>query len=187
MVYFSVSEIVDKEAIMIPAALLQLQFKAAHDFLEGTLGAITAEAVNRVPDAELLSSIGAQYLHILTTEDVVFNVVLTGGAPLLATTFAGKIGASEPPHLFTWHAWGRSHRVDLAAARADGQAVYAATDSYLGNVSPESLDTIIDLTSIGFGSVPRASLITLALQNIYTHTGEISTLKGLQGLKGYPI
>jgi hypothetical protein len=172
---------------MNPASLLQLQFKAAHDFLETTLGTITADVVNRVPEAPLLSTIGAQYLHILTTEDVIFNVILASSVPLVATTFVGKIGASEPPHLFTWQQWGRTHRVDLDAARTYGQAVYAATDAYLATVTPEILDVIIDLTSIGFGHVPRAALISTALQNVYIHTGEISTLKGLQGLKGYPI
>jgi hypothetical protein len=176
-----------KGNLLNPAALLQLQFKSAHDFLENTLGSAAAEVINHVPDAPLLSTIGAQYLHILTTEDVIFNVVLSSGVPLLATTFVGKIGATEPPNLFTWHQWGRTHRVDLEAARVYAQAVYTATDAYLATVTPESLETIIDLTSIGFGQMPRAALITIALQNIYTHTGEISTLKGLQGLKGYPI
>lgn len=172
---------------MIPAALLQLQFKAAHDFLEATLGSISAEVVNYVPEAPALTSIGAQYLHILTTEDVIVNVILASGVPLLATSFAGKIGAVEPPHLFTWQKWGRTFRVDLNTARTYGQAVYAATDAYLKTVTPETLDDIMDMSAIGFGHIPRAAVITTALQNVYIHTGEISTLKGLQGLKGYPI
>jgi len=43
-----------------------------------------------------------------------------------------------------------------------------------------------DLSSIGMGMQTKAVLIGLLLQNIHNHAGEISCLKGLQGLQGYP-
>lgn len=75
----------------------------------------------------------------------------------------------------------------MPALRAYGQAVFVDTESYIASLSPEDLDREIDVTHWGMGKVPLGAFIgAITLVNTNRHCGEISLLKGLQGLKGYP-
>lgn len=166
-------------------ALLRAQFKAAHDTLEGTLEGVTPEQAHWSPPG-VANPLGATYAHVLTTEDGLYNGAVQKGKPLMASSWAGKIGLSEmPPMGPAWDQWGRKVKVDLAALRSYGQAVYAATDQYLSTLSDADLDQEIDLLAIGFGKSTLGQLSSILIANINWHTGEIACLKGLQGVKGY--
>ncbi len=165
-------------------AVFQMLFQAAHEQMEAVMTDVTDSIAHVVPPG-VVSSIGAQYVHALTSEDFVINVALKGGAPLLATTFAGKIGSADVPQLFTWGQWGRTVKVDVAQAKAYAQAVYASAREYLTTLTPAQVGEVVDLTQMGLGQMPRAALLNIALQQVLSHSGEISALKGLQGLKGY--
>lgn len=167
-------------------ALYSLLFKTANDHLEATLDGVDDALANQVPE-KTVGTIGAQYVHILTSEDAIINGLLKGGAPLFASTFAGRIGAPQAPQLFTWGEWGRTTQVNLAEARAYAQAVYASVYAYLAGQTAATLGEIVDLTQAGLGQMPRAVVLEIALRQPYVHAGEISALKGLNGLKGYPI
>ncbi len=169
------------------AALLQLQFNNAHGLLEAVMSDLTPEAARYVPPGGIVATIGGQYLHILTIEDLIMQTILKGVAPLYTTTFLGKIGSDEVPQFAVWGEWGRTADVDLAKAREYGKAVYAETDRYLSRMTPDALESPFDLSLMGLGMSTRAGVISAALNNIHIHTGEISAIKGLQGLKGYPI
>ena len=165
--------------------LLRAQFKAAHDVLEGTMEGVTADQAHWSPPG-VANPIGATYAHILTSEDGIFNGVIQGGQPLMASSWAGKVGLSEiPPMGTSWDEWGRTVQVDLAALKAYGEAVYAATDEYLGTLSDSDLGREIDLSVMGLGTYALGQLSSIMLANVNWHTGEIACLKGLQGLKGY--
>jgi uncharacterized damage-inducible protein DinB len=77
--------------------------------------------------------------------------------------------------------------VDLGQLHSYAQAVYAATDEYLGSLSDADLARTIDLSAMGLGQQSLGWLLSLMLNNITWHTGEIACLKGLQGKKGYPF
>ena len=77
-------------------------------------------------------------------------------------------------------------RVDLDTARAYAQAVYASTSAYLDTATDEDLSRIVDMSAVGFGDQPVSFLIGLLLLNIHNHCGEISAIKGINGLQGYP-
>ena len=166
--------------------LFNMLFNSAHETLEGVMSDVDNTVANWIPE-KIVGTIGAQYVHVLTSEDVIINAMLKGGAPLMATSFAGKIGAPSAPELFTWGEWSRTTKVDVAAAKAYAQAVYAATAEYVSSLNAEKLGEVLDLTSAGLGSMPRAALLGIALQQSYVHAGEMSALKGLQGLKGYTV
>ena len=104
--------------------------------------------------------------------------MIQGKAPLMASAYAGKAGFSEPPPMGKRDDWANRVQVDIDPLRQYAQAVYTATD--------EELARPLDLTSLGFGQQNVAFLLSLILLNVYCHTGEISCLKGLQGLQGYP-
>lgn len=171
------------------ATVMKAQFKQAHEWIEGTLQGITAEQGAWLPPSDTVSPVAAQYAHVVMLEDMVTNQLLKGGQPLMAGEFAGKTGISEPPPAPSepWSPWGRSVTINLDELRPYAQAVYAATDEQLGKMSDEDYLKDIDLTAIGFGVMPVSGLLTIVLLNTFSHTGEMSVIKGLQGLKGYPL
>ena len=99
--------------------------------------------------------------------------------------FAGRTGMSQPmvmgPDYF---AWTRAVQVDLSAARAYAQAVYAATDDYLASLSEADLDSPLDIPGLGQRSLAWL-LSQWVLGHVHDETGEISAIKGVNGMIGY--
>src|SRR3972149_3010035 len=71
-------------------------FKESREFLEGTLADVTPEQAHWSPAGTALP-IAAHYAHVVTSIDGFILGVLKGGAPLFASTWAGKTGLSEIP------------------------------------------------------------------------------------------
>ena len=168
-------------------ALLRGQFGAAHNiWLEGTMQGVTAEQAHWAPPGRALP-IAAHYAHVAIGEDVLLSSFARKSTPLAMGAFAGKAGVSEPPPMGAWDEWGRRVKVDLDALRQYAQAVYAATDEYLATLGDEDLGQEIDLSAVGFGVQPLGTFLSILCMNAVAHTGEISVIKGLQGLQGYPF
>lgn len=173
-------------------SLLREQVQQTHQFLESTIAGVTPEQAHWVPPGNA-HSIGATYVHAIMAEDIVINIALKGGAPLFATTWAGKTGFSEPmpmpgPDWKNYAQWARRVRVDLPEMQAYTQAVYAATGDYLSSLTSEDIDQTIDLSNLGMGQVTRAWVLSrLVIGHADNICGEISCLKGLQGVQGYPV
>lgn len=178
---------------MDAVTLLREQLKLAHWVLDGTMGDVTPAQMEWTPPG-VANPLGASYAHVIASEDMIMNGMLRGAAPLFASTWAGKTGLSElmptpgPDWNTTYGAWTRSVRVDLPAAREYAQAVYSSSDDYLASLTPEALDTSLDLTGIGMGQMPLANAISLlVVEHVSNLAGEISCLKGIQGARGYPF
>ena len=174
-------------------SLLREQIQAAHQLVEGTIANVTPEQAHWVPPG-IAVPLGATYVHIVISEDGTVNGLLKGGAPLFASTWTGKIGVSELPPMMNpqkvgfpdWSGWSRRVRVDLEALRQYAKAVYAATDGYLASLKDKDLSRSVDLSALGLGkSTVGYVLINGILGNAFSHGGEISCLKGLQGVRGY--
>jgi hypothetical protein len=175
---------------MDSVSLLREQLRAAHEYLEGTMADVTPEMAQWIPPGKA-TPIGANYLHLVQTEDGIVQQVLQQKEMLGATTWADKLGASEPqpPPGTTeqdYFDWSRRVQVDLPVLREYAQAVYSASDDYLAGLSSGDLDEVLDLTALGMPPVTRAWVVTRYLighaDNI---CGETSTMKGLQGANGY--
>jgi hypothetical protein len=162
------------------------QYRLAHQWLESTIDGMTGEQVNFCPEGTALPP-GAQYCHHVQGLDGIFNGMLGGKAPLMTGEFAGRFGTSDPAPSGDWAAWARSAEVDLDAARAYASAVYEATDAHLAGLSDSDLDGKVDLSMWGMGEQPLSYLLDVMLLDTALHTGEISAIKGMQGLKGYPF
>ena len=163
--------------------------RSAHEFLEGTMADVTPEQFTWDPPGKAFS-IGANYIHVLTSEDMGVQSLLRGKQPLAATTWNGTMGPSQLPPMgpgADLKGWSRRANVDLAALRRYGEAVYAATDEYLSSLTPDALGRRIDLSQYGFGQQSMLFVLNNVLANASMHTGEISCLKGLQGARGYPV
>lgn len=158
--------------------------KENHGWLEATLQGVTPEQAHWKP-AGKANPIAASYAHVVCGEDAIVNVMLKGGAPLMATSWAGKTGASEPPPPDDkWFDWGRRVKVDLNAMRKYAQAVYANTDAYLASVKESDFSKLMQGPT---GQMPLLAFLNILVTHPRDFTGEISAVKGLQGLKGYPM
>jgi hypothetical protein len=68
------------------------------------------------------------------------------------------------------------------------QAVYVATDEYLAGLEESDLERIIDLTEQNYGKWTLAAyILNFVLAHVRDIMGEISALKGVYGLQGYPF
>ena len=178
---------------MDAVTLLRQQLEMAHQTTEGTMEGTTPEMAHWMPPGKA-TPLGASYAHVVLSEDMIVNGMLRQQQPLFATSWAGKTGANEmrPNPGGDWSAtyggWTRQVKVDLPAMRQYAQAVYAETDRYLSTLTPSDLDRVIDLSSAGMGQQTLGwALSMLVVGHINNIAGEISCLKGLQGVRGYPF
>jgi DinB superfamily len=171
---------------MHATALLREQVQQAHTFLESTMEGVTPEQAHWTPPG-VANPLAATYVHAIASEDLAINMVLLGGTPLYASTWAEQTGISDVQPLSTAE-WAQRVRIDLPATRRYAQAVHAATDAYLATLTDEDLTRNLDLSSFGLGQMTVVALLSrMVLGHIDNMCGEISVLKGLQGAKGYPI
>ena len=162
--------------------------KGAHEFLEGTMADVTLPEFTWDPPGKAFT-IAGNYAHVVFTEDMAIQALLKGTDMLAATVWAGRFGASELPPLGPGgdlKGWSHRATVDPATMRTYALAVYAETDAYVGAMTAEDFARPLDLTRYGFGQQTALFILTAILANASMHTGEISCLKGLQGMKGYP-
>lgn len=168
-------------------SILRQQYKECNEWLEATMAGVTPEQAHWKP-AGSANPLGATYAHALMTQDFVANLAIQGGAPLATTTWADKVGISEPPpseEIAAWAQWARLVRVDLEALKDYGEAVASSVDQMLASLTDTELSRSVQTP---FGESSVQFLISGAIiGHTHNHTGEISCLKGLQGVKGYAI
>jgi hypothetical protein len=167
-------------------SLLREQLKQAHQLLEDTMADVTPEQLHYAPQGRALP-IGAAYAHVIFTEDITVQQLLKKETPLFEA--GTDSGASEPMPNFAkgdwdgYEAWTRRVRFDLPRLRAYGARVYAASDAYLASLTESDLDQDVPFFQSSLAHMIGRGLIGHA-DNL---TGEISAVKGVQGLKGYPF
>ena len=174
----------------LPTEILLNQLKAVHDSLEKTMDGVTDEVAHFQP-AGTANPIAGTYAHLVFSEDMFVHGFLKKDKPLLETTFKDKTGASEV-HPMDWTVaypiWLRSVKLDVKKFREYAKAVFADSESYVATLTEEDLNKDVDMSA--FGMPPRKVydfIANLISGHAYPIMGEISVLKGLQGLKGYPF
>jgi hypothetical protein len=157
-----------------------------HDLVEQVMADVTTEQAHTAP-AGSAHSIAAIYAHGILAEDGSINGMLRGGAPLFVARWAATCGVPAPTMVLS-EAWSRGLRVDLEALRQYSQAVSEATEAYLATLNSTDLDEIKDLSAVGLGERTVGRMLNvLVAEHLNNMAGELSCLKGLQGLKGYPF
>lgn len=167
---------------------LQGQFHMAHDMLQQMTADLTPEQLQYQAGGRV-GTVASNAVHIAVLEDLLLNM-FTGGTPLCHGEWAGRTGASELPPFGGGDAgtWDQQVQVDLPQFREYAQAVAAQTMNHLGSLSEADLDRPVDLSGFGMSDQePVAMVYAIIIANDQWHTGEIATLKGLQGLRGYPF
>lgn len=172
---------------MSMVSLFREQFREFHRFLEGAVEDVTPEQAHWIPPGKA-NPLGANYVHLVMDEDLAINGLLRNAEPLTASNWAGRVGISELPPVGpnqVWDQWARRVRIDLAAFRPYALAVYETTDEYLASITDDALQRSLDLSAFGVGQQTVRWVLNNAVWHLGAHCGEISCLKGLQGVRGY--
>jgi hypothetical protein len=169
--------------------LIRYEIRRTWEWLDVTVSDITEEQANWNPPG-LANSIAATYAHTIFAADEDFNQIYSGGKMLLRTTWADRCGLSElPPQEgeWDWSAWGRRMTMDLEAFRGYANAVWQTIEGFMERVTYEDLRREFDMSLWDLGTWTGFDFFSLHMHHPRIHGGEIATLKGLQGLPGWPV
>lgn len=174
----------------IAVTMLLEQLKDAHKWLEETMEGVTNEVAAFQPPGKA-NPIAGTYAHVVFSEDFFVSMLLQGKPALMDTSWKDKTGASEiqPSEWVTeYPRWLREVKLDITKFRDYAKAVYAASEDYLSTLTDDDLFKEIDLSSFGMGARPAHTVWGgMIVNHARDIMGEISVLKGIQGLKGYPF
>lgn len=163
--------------------LIQANMKAYRDEYMGTVADVTPAVAQWVPPGGKAHCIGALMLHVANSEDTIVHQMCQGKSPLWQS--GGWEQRIKAPFNMMMKEQTRGLKVDPAALQPYAQAVFAATDAYVKTLNDQALDRIINTP---IGQMPLGLILdALVVGHMANISGEISALKGLQGLKGYPF
>ncbi len=158
----------------------------AYELLEMVMADVTPEQAHATPPG-IANPLGAIYAHAIIDLDLIPHNLFQGKPGLFQTTWAGKTGISDPQWQMTLD-WARRVEVDLPALQAYAKAAFESADAYLASLRDDDLEGEVDLTGVGFGMQKLSwCLSALVIGHLNNMAGEISVLKGIQGVKGYPF
>jgi hypothetical protein len=149
--------------------------------MEAAIGDCPSGLVSKKLPDSTLNSIGAIYAHTIFSEDGLLNGLIRGEKPVYYSGgWAEKVGVEMPKGGMDPD-WAPS--MDIGLFREYAQAVYQATDTFLANATDDELNKVVDA---GFApAMPTQSFVANILAwHVATHQGEISALKGVQGVDG---
>ncbi len=176
------------------AEMIRQSLKDAHETLEGTMKDVTDTVAHYQPTGKALP-IAAAYVHTIVSEDIMLNGWVRKIPPLADGEWSAKNGLSTPHPAMdqdwekNYTEWTKTVKVDFAKFREYAAAVSKQTDDYLaGLTDADMVEKKVDLSAWQMGEWPLARfIIRFLISHVDSLTGEISTVKGLQGLKGYPF
>jgi hypothetical protein len=192
--------------------LLQFSLGAAFDVLGQVVSDLTQEQADWLPPGTAVP-IGALYWHAVGySDELVHDYCMVPFKSVTQQEFAEAklakrdLGMGQTPlrHSAGWQAkvvlalppenpedpfWDlravrEGLRVDLAALHEYAQATAGALQRAVAALTPEDLERTI-ATPIGDYAMDRF-LALFVIWHINAHCGEISAIKGCQGLQGYP-
>ena len=154
--------------------------------LERTFGLFNQIADGMTPDqynwapGGTANAIGKTHVHAMTSVDFFINGILAG-SELRWKAFAAEQGLPANP----MEIWGFSGDVSLDAMREYSKAVQQSALEHVGGLTDDDLDREVETPF--FGKQTAAFMIGLTGIHVMGHGGDISAVKGLQGLKGLPF
>ncbi len=176
------------------AEMLRQSLQDAHETLEGTMKDVTEEVAHWKPSGKTLP-VAAAYVHVIVSEDIMLTTWAQKTKPLLESGWSSKLGlsAAHPAMDKDWEKnfaeWSKTVQVDMVKFKEYAQAVYQQSNTFLASLSDADLSAKkVDLSAFQMGEWPIARfIIRFLISHVDSLTGEISAVKGLQGLKGYPF
>lgn len=160
---------------------LQQQMQSLHSTMDAAICDCSADVLARKMPSSTINCIGAVYAHTIFSEDGLVNGLIRGTTPVyIADGWASKVGL-EMPQGGMEPDWNVTLPLDVF--RQYAAAVARTTGEYLSSVSDAELDRVVDP---GFAPpMPvRVMFANVLAWHLATHQGEISALKGVQGVDG---
>jgi hypothetical protein len=126
------------------------------------------------------NSVAKSHVHAATSMDFFINAIAQG-KPLLWTERGAKAGLPGNP----MEIWGFGGTIPMDTINAYSNEMQKIVLDYVGSLSDADLDREIDTQF--FGKKSLGWIIQLVGLHCAGHTGDISAVKGMQGLKGLPF
>ena len=171
--------------------LIKDELKSSREIFDATSADILDDHLHKDPGGKALP-LAALYAHVIFSEDAILQGMVRHTEPLFNSSWKNKTGASEimPPMDENWSSanekWSHSVSIDMTQFREYAQAVFQSTDDYVNSLADADVDMIVDLGNWGQKTV-ASILAGILIGHRYSLTGEISAVKGIFGVKGYPF
>ena len=169
--------------------LIHYSLGFAFDLLEQVVSDLTQEQVEWMPPGTA-NPIGALYWHTVSYVDELAHDWAIGQASLgkrdgweERVVIASPPKDPDDPYADLWVVR-EGLQVDLPALHDYARATAQTLLDWVASLTPEDLERTIETT---IGELSLAQMLeAYIIWHINVHCGEISALKGCQGLKGYP-
>jgi hypothetical protein len=171
------------------ALMLADSLKNVHENLEGTMLGVTEEVAHFQPQGRALS-IAAAYAHAVVSEDALTSTMIKEKL-LIEGDWGAKLGLSVPHPMMDadWEKnfteWSKNVKMDLPKFQEYAKAVYKRSEEFC--LSMNDIDLIEKKVAFMGEWTAGKFIVAILIQHAANLTGEISAVKGLQGLKGYPM
>lgn len=165
------------------AQTLKAGFDIAHMIFGGVVDGLTQAAVEKTFPGATIAAAGPILAHAIFDEDMMVASAFGQKTVLESQGLGGKTGITNPGGFMTpeWLA----SKYNLQELLAYSQAVFANTGKLLDAATATQLDNQVDTP---FGKRSAADYLgSLGVVHLSSHIGEVSALKGLQGMKGLPF
>lgn len=174
----------------IAAQLLLELLRDGHQYMNQTMEGVTNEVASFMPPG-VANPIAGTYAHLVMSEDFFINGMIQQKAPLFETDWKDKTGASELQPT-EWESaypkWLKEVKIDITQINEYAKAVFINSETYVASLTDEDLLKEIDMSAFGMGNRTLGSVLgSMVVGHLNNIMGEISVLKGIQGLKGYPF
>lgn len=165
------------------AEVLLAAFDSAHMMFDAVVAGMTATQASYVAPGSKLASAATIIAHAVFSEDAM--VAEAAGSPrtLESGDFGTRTGIVVPPGAML-PAWDGEFQFDALLDYA--AAVFQRTTDFLASVSASRLDEVV-ASPMGHGATVARFLAGAGAIHLAQHTGEISALKGVQGIRGLPF
>src|SRR5579871_5377244 len=155
------------------------QFAVVQQQLDGVMQGIDDSQFNYEPTGAL-NTIRAAYMHILYAQDGYIQEIIQGKPRLWDSGgWSVKLGVEHAPGRGNWEAI-KNKIVPLVPVYGYRDEVRVAANAYLATLDKNDLERRVK-TMRGESTV--GEVLGLFVTHTAGHTGEIATLKGIQGIK----
>ncbi len=166
--------------------VLLASMKFNHQMTMAIASDCPAEMLAKKVAGSTINPAGAILVHAVTDEDLFIQGMMQGKPPIMKSGgWEAKTGISMPASPMQTPDWANGVTIDPATFLPYAQAVFAATEAYIGSLSDSDLDREVD----GLQGKTRMGdfLAGIGVFHLGEHLGEIGAIKGIHGLKGLPF